>query len=661
MFRSTFKPFRYASYIGVSGLHCGYSWCFDNADTSNQFQTKTFERGKKFQANIAKLSNIVKKHGPIDDQVEYKQRIDLIRYLQQTGRNKILPDDFVTADVHGKFPPMDSLILQEMEQMLTDINELKSILNSDKIDAIRAGKARALKLQQEQNHQKQVKEKVKKTDEEANYRALFNDLLLSETYESFSAADSLLSQIMTLRGCTKSEDLPLEDYLRLSQRLRSVQTHQHPNLNSKTSMDVLGIIAEVRDIAAYVDINENDLAEKHLTSLFISNKFKSTAELPIEARELLPNSLKSYSIMDKRKSSILDDSEGEYTSDFEKLDPKRKVKVKAQTSKDSNGSSRSHKFSHNSTSSTGACTDCGCREFGLTKQCCVVCSHYGRPNTYDSNGEKIFDSGCKCHGCGERKGEEKYNSSLNRDYERQLIDQEVLEFDKYAPSCRSRYLRQTKQVLGVIDKESKHGRYSYSFKIGTAAVSVKCCMEGFLKVYKMSERKFFNHVDEIKQRSYAPESLVTSCKSIKDVHEMEDRALRYYGFELSDVESQSLIVPEWKAQSKGNYSNNLLTKEECIAWMRFYFENAAENQPNRYNQRHLRQASVTKEIVYEQYVKEISTRTMASGCLNYAQFCKVWRECFPKVLIQKFVAVQTKCNTCADLDVLAEGPKIVVS
>jgi hypothetical protein len=36
--------------------------------------------------------------------------------------------------VHGKFPPMDSLILQEMEQMLTDINELKSIENSDKID-----------------------------------------------------------------------------------------------------------------------------------------------------------------------------------------------------------------------------------------------------------------------------------------------------------------------------------------------------------------------------------------------------------------------------------------------------------------------------------------------------------------------------------------------
>ena len=172
----------------------------------------------------------------------------------------------------------------------------------------------------------------------------------------------------------------------------------------------------------------------------------------------------------------------------------------------------------------------------------------------------------------------------------------------------------------------------------------------------MSERTFYDHVKKIKTKSYANEKLDTSCSSITEVHEMEDRALRYYGFELDDVESQSLIGSEWKPNfSKGNYSNNVLAKEECVSWMKFYFDNAAESQPNRYKQRHLRQASVTKEIVHDQYVKEMSMRTMAFGCLNYTQFCKVWRDSFPKVLIQKFVAVQTKCNTCADLDILAEN------
>ena len=148
----------------------------------------------------------------------------------------------------------------------------------------------------------------------------------------------------------------------------------------------------------------------------------------------------------------------------------------------------------------------------------------------------------------------------------------------------------------------------------------------------MSERTFYDHVKKIKTKSYANEKLDTSCSSITEVHEMEDRALRYYGFELDDVESQSLIGSEWKPNfSKGNYSNNVLAKEECVSWMKFYFDNAAESQPNRYKQRHLRQASVTKEIVHDQYVKEMSMRTMAFGCLNYTQF---------------FVSSKWCCNYC---------------
>jgi hypothetical protein len=33
---------------------------------------------------------------------------------------------------------------------------------------------------------------------------------------------------------------------------------------------------------------------------------------------------------------------------------------------------------------------------------------------------------------------------------------------------------------------------------------------------------------------------------------------------------------------------------------------------------------------------------------------QLWREAFPKIKIQKFVAVQTKCNTCSFLDDLAQ-------
>ena len=89
--------------------------------------------------------------------------------------------------------------------------------------------------------------------------------------------------------------------------------------------------------------------------------------------------------------------------------------------------------------------------------------------------------------------------------------------------------------------------------------------------------------------------------------------------------------------------------------MRSYFEIASESQPNRYNQRHLRQAAVTKESIHSEYSRDMDLRCDSHGTLTYRHFCKAWLEAFPNVRIQKFVSVQTKCNTCADLDALAQN------
>jgi hypothetical protein len=94
--------------------------------------------------------------------------------------------------------------------------------------------------------------------------------------------------------------------------------------------------------------------------------------------------------------------------------------------------------------------------------------------------------------------------------------------------------------------------------------------------------------------------------------------------------------------------------DECIAWLDLYFETGAESQPNRYNQRHLRQATITKKLLHGKYESEINGRVDSPPPLTYSKFCRTWRKGFPDVRIQKFVAVQTKCHTCSYLDMLAE-------
>ena len=202
----------------------------------------------------------------------------------------------------------------------------------------------------------------------------------------------------------------------------------------------------------------------------------------------------------------------------------------------------------------------------------------------------------KCYECGVAAGNGSSNSGNNVDSER--LETEMQHFLAIVNSKeRKSYVQQ--RIEATISKETlNREKYTYDYSVGRPGLVVRCCSNGFNKFYGISERTQSRRTADIRHLKCSQSSLTTSlCGSVTEVKSFEKSVMDKYGIELNDSEKCVIRMTE----SKSKYSTMSPT-DECIAWLELFFETGAEEQPNRFNQRHLRQATITK--------KDISGRNM---------------------------------------------------
>jgi hypothetical protein len=87
---------------------------------------------------------------------------------------------------------------------------------------------------------------------------------------------------------------------------------------------------------------------------------------------------------------------------------------------------------------------------------------------------------------------------------------------------------------------------------------------------------------------------------------------------------------------------------ETYSWMDFYFNLLGDSIPNSDGEIHLEPISIL--TIYKEYKDDMIKENYnhnAKDVYTETEFAKLWKVCFPHVMIREFKAVTGKCNTCA--------------
>ena len=324
-----------------------------------------------------------------------------------------------------------------------------------------------------------------------------------------------------------------------------------------------------------------------------------------------------------------------------------------QLRKRSKTTSKANSNSSDTNSSSGECTQCGCQHFSENMGCCQVCRSYGIGG---------FEK-CPCRQCGVAQGRDE-SSSERRNIESLLL-KEKSRFRTATSNQTSKAAYQREKINALLDKKTL--RYE-TFFVGWAGNTVTCCRNGFFKYYEMERATFFRRLQDLKNNAEKSKSLNSSFPIEKDAEAFCRRLDETFDIKLNDTERWTTRIPEIKSYHQTNGAKTNLVKialHECQSWLEDYFKMNAEDHPNRDGVRYIRHAAMTKMQLWKLYKKELIHKVDSEGetlqgrplnmkTLSYFRFCQLWRESFPNVKVQKFIAVQTKCHTCAYLDQLAQ-------
>ena len=550
----------------------------------------------------------------IDEDKEFLKRNDFVCYNSKTLNRLDIPSNFFQRNSdNGSFAPVTFALKTAMDQMLADMKSTSGSLE----DAAAIANRRHMRTEQFNVHSLH---KIR------NINAKFS----VDPKGSVRDLKSLLNE----NNVIKATDLPSELYSSLHPGLQASNVDLS-DCSSGFEIPISGTFAFSITADSFPSLMSAKTVSATSSSTSMSSSTGRLSTTSSSVSTLSKSSLRSVSF----PTNGLSDDEV-----CEKINPVHK------RSRDHATDSTHKKFKKN------ACSFCDCENVSTSEGCCLVCrKRYSLKAEIHSRAksegvERRIDQSndCRCFECGRAEGRGRDQTKVETDIRR--LDEEM----NFVASItdineRRKYVRD--RIQSTIIKETLNlNKFEYDYHVGRPSLQVKCCEPGFYAFYDISARTRDRRVADIKARNYSHQPLHTSViGSRKESIAFESKMKNRFGIELNENEKCTLSMPE----SKSNFAM-MTARDECIAWLELYFETGAEEQPNRFQQRHLRQASITKKLLWEKYAAEIRAIPDSPKPLKYEKFCKVWRESFPNVKIQKFVAVQTKCHTCSYLDMLAE-------